>query len=126
MQQLIDKLMEKDEKKRPRIMEIIRLPFVQAHMTRYAQSCGKSNLNPNLKKRAAIQPEAAEELARMKSANPNELRPQDQQKILREEKLQADFEGKIREAEQGAKQQKYLPKEDMPDNPYDMYQPPTA
>ena len=53
----------------------------------------------------------------MKSANPEQLRPQDQQKIAREEKLQAAFEaecskGKIRE------------QPEMPDNPYDMYQPP--
>jgi NIMA (never in mitosis gene a)-related kinase len=78
MQVLINILMEKDEKKRPRIMEIIRLPFVQSHMERYAKTCGKVNVNPNLKKRKAIQPEAAEELNRMKSANPEELKPEDQ------------------------------------------------
>ena len=59
-------------------MEIIQHPFVQKHMKNYAKSQGRANMNPHLKKKKAIQPEAAEELFRMKSANPEQLRPEDQ------------------------------------------------
>jgi NIMA (never in mitosis gene a)-related kinase len=44
MQELITFLLNKDEKARPRIIDIIRRPFVKEHMERFVQSRGKINV----------------------------------------------------------------------------------
>ena len=54
MGQLVENLLIKDEKKRPRIMEIINYPFVKQHMQAFAKSNGTSNLNPNLQRKKTI------------------------------------------------------------------------
>jgi NIMA (never in mitosis gene a)-related kinase len=40
MQDLVDLLLNKDNEKRPRIIDIIRKPFVKKHMERFVQSQG--------------------------------------------------------------------------------------
>jgi hypothetical protein len=55
MKDLINMLLIKDEKARPRVIEIIQQPFVKEHMTRFVQSQGKINLNPQLGKKNHIE-----------------------------------------------------------------------
>ena len=50
LQELIDLLLVKDPIQRPRVIDIIRRPFVKEHMERFVQSQGKITINPNLKK----------------------------------------------------------------------------
>jgi hypothetical protein len=47
-------LLTKDEKARPRVIDIINRPFVKQHMERFVNSAGKNNLNPQLGKKKTI------------------------------------------------------------------------
>ena len=62
MKDLINCLLIKDDKARPRVIDIIRRPFVKEHMERFVQSKGKVNLKSNVIKKKSIQPHAAKEL----------------------------------------------------------------
>jgi len=52
--ELINLLLTKDETTRPKVIDIIRRPFVKEHMERFVQSRGKINLNPTLSKKKQI------------------------------------------------------------------------
>ena len=70
LKDLINLLLTKDFKARPRIIDIINTPFVKSHMERFVKSAGKNCLNPQLGKKKEIQPEQAKssnsEIARYK------------------------------------------------------------
>lgn len=54
LKDLINLLLTKDFKSRPRIIDIINRPFVKSHMERFVKSAGKNNLNPQLGKKREI------------------------------------------------------------------------
>jgi NIMA (never in mitosis gene a)-related kinase len=54
LKEIIDMLLTKDEKARPRVIDIINRPFVKQHMERFVKSAGKNNLNPQLGKKKTI------------------------------------------------------------------------
>ena len=54
LKDLINLLLTKDFKARPRIIDIINRPFVKSHMERFVKSAGKNNLNPQLGKKREI------------------------------------------------------------------------
>ena len=43
---LVKKLLVKEEKKRPMVIDILRMPFVKKHMFDFVQSQGQINTNP--------------------------------------------------------------------------------
>jgi len=49
-------MLNKDEKKRPKVIDILRMQFVQNHAMKFVESQGKNNLNPSLSMRREIQP----------------------------------------------------------------------
>lgn len=49
MKNLVNLLLNKDAKKRPAVIDILRMNFVQGHMRKFVESQGKCNLNPNMK-----------------------------------------------------------------------------
>lgn len=59
---LINLLLIKDETARPKVIDIIRLPFVKEHMERFVQSSGKINANPKLQKKKTNLPAMAEKM----------------------------------------------------------------
>ena len=58
-------LLTKDEKARPRVIDIINRRFVKQHMERFVNSAGKNNLNPQLTKKKQIQPAQAKKVAEL-------------------------------------------------------------
>lgn len=81
LKKLIKLLLIKDEKKRPRIMSIIKLPLVAESMRSFTYSNGKSNLNPQLRKRRTVDPEQVEKL---KTQDPQTLSAADRQRLQKE------------------------------------------
>ena len=51
---LVSLLLTKDENKRPRVIDILRLPYVKEHMKTFVASQGKININKNLGKKKTI------------------------------------------------------------------------
>ena len=75
LKDLINLLLTKDFKARPRIIDIINRPFVKSHMERFVKSAGKNCLNPQLGKKKEIQPEQAKKVAILKQQDINTLKP---------------------------------------------------
>ena len=72
LKELVAMLLTKDEKARPRVIDIINAPFVKAHMERFVKSAGKNNLNPQLEKKKQIQPAKAKKAAELKQKAPED------------------------------------------------------
>lgn len=56
LRNLVSLMLNKDEKKRPQVIDILRMSFVQQHMRKFVESQGKINLNPKLSVKKEIQP----------------------------------------------------------------------
>ena len=54
LKEIVNSLLIKDEKMRPRVIDIINRPFVKAHMERFVNSAGQNNVNPQLGKKKKI------------------------------------------------------------------------
>ena len=54
MKDLIDLLLIKDEKTRPKIINIIQQPFVKEHMTRFVLSKGQNTVNQRVSKKDQV------------------------------------------------------------------------
>ena len=102
MKDLINMLLIKDEKARPRVIEIIQQPFVKEHMTRFVTSQGKNNLNPQLGKKRQV--EQAIKMNKLKQQDINTLSNQDKIKLMKEKKYQQEFELKCQAAKENAVQ----------------------
>jgi len=48
LKELINILLTKEAEQRPRVIDILKRPFVKEHMERFVSSQGKINLNPQL------------------------------------------------------------------------------
>ena len=59
---LVRMMLVKDEKKRPMVIDILRMPFVKKHMFDFVQSQGKVNVNPQLMAKKEIQPAVFEKI----------------------------------------------------------------
>lgn len=46
LKSLVSLLLTKEVKKRPQVIDILRMPFVQKHMRLFVESKGRNNLNP--------------------------------------------------------------------------------
>ena len=60
MRNLVNSLLNKDQQKRPQVLDILRINFVQTHMRNFVESQGKINLNPKLQVKKDTQPERVE------------------------------------------------------------------
>ena len=65
-------MLNKNEKKRPQVLDILQIPFVKQHIEMFIQSNGKVNLNPNLSVKRDIQPAVVE---KMKTKDKSEMTP---------------------------------------------------
>ena len=106
MQELITFLLNKDEKARPRIIDIIRRPFVKEHMERFVQSRGKINVTQHVSKKRSIQPEAAYEFNQLKQQDISTLTAKDRLRLQKEAKYQMEFEVMKQAAKENANQGK--------------------
>lgn len=89
MKDLVQKLLVKDEKKRPQVIDILRMPFVKKHMVSFVQSQGKMNLDFQFTARADIQPKA---INKLKQKDESELTAADRVKLRKEQRALAEFE----------------------------------
>ena len=48
LRNLVTLMLNKDDKQRPQVIEILRMSFVQNHMKNYVQTQGRINHNPKL------------------------------------------------------------------------------
>ena len=97
MKDLITKLLVKDEKKRPQVLDILRMPFVQQHMMKFVQNQGRMSTDFHLTKPKSIQPAAVNKL---KQKDESELTPADRMKLKKEQRDLAKFEQLKKAAEQ--------------------------
>ena len=87
MKELVSKLLVKDEKKRPQVIDILRMPFVKTHMMDFVANQGQMESNNfHLTAPRGIQPDAVNKL---KSKDESELTQRDRQRLNKE---QRDFE----------------------------------
>lgn len=93
MKDLINLLLIKDEEKRPRIIDIIKQPYVKAHMHRFVtQASGQGGTQLNQKVPKKDQVTQALKIKELKQQDINTLSNQDKQKLLKEMKYQQEFE----------------------------------
>lgn len=92
LKEIVEMLLTKDEKARPRVIDIINRPFVKAHMERFVKSAGKNNLNPQLEKKKQIQPAQAKKVADLLQKAPEDLTPKEKLLVKRLQKAEQEFE----------------------------------
>lgn len=73
-------MLNKDEKKRPQVIDILRMSFVQQHMRKFVESQGKNNLNPKLS--VKTKPQLIEQLNE-KAKDESTLTPLERSKMRR-------------------------------------------
>ncbi len=56
MKNLVHILLNKNDKERPLVIDIFKLPFVQGHMQKFVENQGKMALNPYLSAKKDISP----------------------------------------------------------------------
>lgn len=74
-------MLNKDETKRPQVLDILKIPFVKQHIEMFIQSAGKINLNPNLKVQKDNQPANVQKL---KQKEVSEMTPAEKMKLKKE------------------------------------------
>ena len=89
MKNLVNLLLNKDEKKRPQVIDILRMNFVQGHMRKFVESQGKINLNPNMKVKKDIQPETVIQTNQKEEAT---LTPQERARLRKAERAEKEFQ----------------------------------
>lgn len=77
LKDIVNSLLIKDEKQRPRVIDIINRPFVKAHMERFVSSAGTNNLNPQLPKKKSNMPQSVNKVAELKQKAPEDLTPKE-------------------------------------------------
>jgi hypothetical protein len=82
-------MLNKNEKKRPQVLDILQIPFVKQHIEMFIQSNGKVNLNPNLSVKRDIQPAVVE---KMKTKDKSEMTPAERAKLNKENRAKKEFE----------------------------------
>ena len=62
LKDLVRLMLVKEEKKRPMVIDILKMPFVKKHMIDFVHGNGKINLNPGLTLKKEIQPATFEKI----------------------------------------------------------------
>ena len=83
MRNLVNSLLNKDQQKRPQVLDILRINFVQTHMRNFVESQGKINLNPKLQVKKDTQPERVE---MVNAKDESTLTPSERAKLRKAEK----------------------------------------
>lgn len=86
LRKLVDLLLTKDEMKRPQVIDILKLPFVQLHMLQFVESRGKNNINSKLTVKQQIQPELAIMDKQLQTQDLSTLTQKQRTRILKEQK----------------------------------------
>ena len=60
LRELINLMLDKDEKQRPSVIDILRMAFMREHMREFVETQGKINFNPKLKVRQENLPTVVE------------------------------------------------------------------
>ena len=60
LRELINLMLDKDEKQRPSVIDILRMDFMREHMREFVETQGKINFNPKLKVRQENLPTVVE------------------------------------------------------------------
>jgi len=60
LRELINLMLDKDEKQRPSVIDILRMDFMKGHMREFIETQGKINFNPKLKVRQENLPTVVE------------------------------------------------------------------
>jgi len=89
MQNLVTRLLVKDEKKRPQVLEILQMPFVQSHMMQFVNNRGRMSMDFHLTAPKSNQPAAVNKL---KQKDESELTHADRMKLRKEQRNLAEFE----------------------------------
>jgi hypothetical protein len=72
-------LLDKDENKRPPVIDILKMPYVQQHMRLFVESQGKITHNPSLAKK-----QADSRVSELKAINVDDLTNHQKAKIHKE------------------------------------------
>lgn len=62
LRDLVKTLLHKEEKKRPMVIDILRMPFVKKHMVDFVQNQGQININSSVPLKQTIQPAAFQKI----------------------------------------------------------------
>ena len=82
-------MLNKDQNKRPQVLQILQIPFVKKHIEMFIESNGKVNINPKLSVKKDIQPEVVQ---KMNDKDISEMTPAEKQKLKKEQKALHEFE----------------------------------
>ena len=66
MKELVTAMLVKDEKRRPQVIDILRMPFVKMHMMDFVANQGKMDSNFHLTAPRGIQPDAVKAAKRQR------------------------------------------------------------
>ncbi len=86
---LVSLLLNKDEKKRPQVIDILRMNFVQQHMQKFVETQGKITLNPKLGAKKETQPQFIEQLNAKEEST---LTPLERSRLRKAQRNQIEFE----------------------------------
>lgn len=81
LKDLVSKLLVKDEKKRPQVIDILRMPYVREKMLKFVQNQGSLENQLHLTAPKSIQPAAVNKL---KQKEPSQLTAADRMKLRKE------------------------------------------
>lgn len=84
MQELVNLLLQKDNNKRPRIIDIIRKPFVKKHMERFVKSQGEIGNQKTVPKTKVVQ--HAKKIEELKTKDLNTLSDKERLRLQKEQK----------------------------------------
>ena len=81
LKDLVNKLLVKDDKKRPQVIDILRMPFVQQYLHAFVENNGRMNSQLHLTAPKGIQPAAVNKL---KQKDESQLTAGDRMKLRKE------------------------------------------
>ena len=89
MRNLVNLLLNKDEKKRPQVIDILRMNFVQLHMKKFVESQGKITLNPKLHAKKDTIPEM---VLAVNEKSEDSLTPAEKARLRKAERAAREFD----------------------------------
>ena len=89
LKDLVKMMLVKEEKKRPMVIDILRMPFVKKHMFDFVQHQGKVNVNPQLTTKPEIRPAVFEKIL---NKDQSELTAREKMKLAKEQRARQEFE----------------------------------
>ena len=89
MRNLVNLLLNKEEKKRPQVIDILRMNFVQLHMKKFVESQGKITLNPKLHAKKDTIPEM---VISVNEKDEGSLTPAEKARLRKAERAAREFD----------------------------------